>query len=156
MTEAKRQQIKAKVAKGVARNQDRGRTTIVDRAGERAIEAKDRFVDFAKEHPIATVAGGVALGILASTLFRGSPTRKAARKASSRAASLAAVGAELAIGYAAQALTAADEARKTGTGKLGDFGGTVADRARDGSSAAQKFARSASKRISKAIHDRLN
>ena len=63
MTDEKRTQLKKKVAAGQARNQDRGRTTIVDRAGEAAIEAKDRFTAFAKEHPVATVAGGVALGV---------------------------------------------------------------------------------------------
>lgn len=156
MAEGKRQEIKEKVAKGIARNQDRGRTTIVDRAGERAIEAKDRFIEFAKEHPIATVAGGVALGVLVSGLFRGSPTRKAAKRAGSRAAGLAAIGAELALGYAQQALAAADDARKAGADKLGDLGETVADRARDGGSAAHKIARSAGERLSKALQDRLN
>ncbi|OYW46353.1 MAG: hypothetical protein B7Z08_02485 [Sphingomonadales bacterium 32-68-7] len=156
MAEAKRQQIREKVAKGVARNEDRGRTTIVDRAGERAIETKDRVIAFAKEHPVATIAGGIALGVLASTLFRGSPTRKAASRAGSRAAGLAALGAELALGYAQQALAAADEARKVGVDTLGGLGETVADRARDGGSAAQSMARRAGKRLSKAFHDRVN
>src|SRR5688500_3188838 len=98
MTEAKRKTLKQKVSAGEQRNQDRGRTTVVDRAGERAIEAKDKFVEFAKEHPIATVAGGLALGILVSSLFKRSPTRKVA----GRAAGIAAIGAELALAYAQQ------------------------------------------------------
>ena len=87
MTDAKRQQIKTKVAAGQARHRDMGRTTIVDRAGEAAIEAKDKFVAFAKEHPVATVAGGLALGILVSGLFKRSPTRRIGNAAARRAGS---------------------------------------------------------------------
>src|SRR5688500_7137711 len=101
MTDAKRTQLKKKVAAGQARNEDLGRTTIFDRAGERAIEAKDKFTAFAKEHPIATVAGGLAIGILISGLFKRSPTRKLGSKAAKRAGSLATIGTELALAYAA-------------------------------------------------------
>ena len=61
MTAAKRTQLKKKVEAGQARNRAKTEhtTTIFDRAGEAAIEAKDKFTAFAKEHPIATVAGGL-------------------------------------------------------------------------------------------------
>lgn len=110
MAEAKRKTLKEKLAAGEARHRDMDRTTIVDRTGERAMEAKDKFVAFAKEHPIATVAGGLAVGVLVSSLFKRSPTRKAGRKA----AALAAVGAEMAWAYAQQAMNAAQEAGKHG------------------------------------------
>lgn len=156
MAETKRQQIKSKVAAGEKRNAQRGaddgRTTIVDRAGERAIETKDRFVEFAKDHPVATIAGGVALGILVSGLFRGSPTRKMGKKAGE----LASVGAELAMAYAAQALAAAEPARKDAAEKLGELGDAALKYGKTGSDAAQDVARSAGKRIARAIHGRFN
>src|SRR5688572_25359187 len=163
MTDAKRQQLKSKVAAGQARNRDLGRTTVVDRAGERAIEAKDKFVEFAKEHPIATVAGGLALGILVSSLFKRSPTRKMA----GRAAGIAAIGAELALAYAQQAMAAANEAGKAGADRLGDLaetagssarstGRAAADRASDLGEAARVVARDAGKRLSKALRNRIN
>src|SRR5688500_16770362 len=95
MTEAKRQSLKQKVATGRARQEKRKQpettTTVVDRAGERAIETKDKLFAFAKEHPIATVAGGLAVGILISGLFKRSPTRQVASKAATRASALAAI-----------------------------------------------------------------
>lgn len=130
MTEAKRQELKGKVEAAQARNNDRGRTTMADRAGERAIEAKDKFAAFARAHPIATVAGGLALGILVSSLFKRSPTRKVASRAAGKAATLAALGAELALAYAQQARTAAGEAGRAGAHKLEDLGDTLGDTAR--------------------------
>lgn len=163
MTDAKRSQIKDKVAAGQKRNEDRGRTTIVDRAGEAAIEAKDKFTAFAKEHPIATVAGGLAIGILVSGLFKRSPTRKLG----SKAAGLAAVGAEFALAYAQQALEAANEAGRVGASKLEDLGETLgstartagragAERAGDLGETALSVSRDAGKKLSKAIRDRFN
>lgn len=131
---------------------DKGRTTVVDRAGERAIEAKDRLAAFAKDHPVATVVGGVALGILVSGLFRGSPTRKLGKQAKG----LASVGAELAVAYAAQALAATEPARKDAAEKLGDLGETALKYGKSGSESAQEVARTAGKRIARAIHGRFN
>ncbi|MBO0750314.1 MAG: hypothetical protein J2O44_07805, partial [Porphyrobacter sp.] len=96
MTDAKRKEIKRKIAAAESRIQARVEgPSLTDRVGEKAIEAKDKFAAFAREHPIATVAGGLAVGILVSSLFRGSPTRKAGRKLGKTAASLAAIAAEL-------------------------------------------------------------
>ncbi len=163
MTDAKRKTLKEKVAAGQARNRDLGRTTIVDRAGEKAIEAKDKFVEFAKEHPIATVAGGVALGFLVSTLFKRSPTRRVA----GRAAGLATIGAEVALAYAQQAMAAANEAGRAGADKLGDLaetagssarttGRAAAERAGDLGETARVVARDAGKRLGKALRNRIN
>jgi hypothetical protein len=178
MTEAKRKTLKQKVAAGQARHQDKGRTTIVDRAGEQAIETKDKFVAFAKKHPITTVAGGLALGVLVSTLFKRSPTRKAAGKAADKAAGLAAVGAEFALAYAQQAMAAAGEASRTGADKLGDLGDTLGTSARglgrdaaasarglgrdaagkagDLGETARDMARDAGKRLGEALRNRIN
>jgi hypothetical protein len=161
MAEAKRTQVKKKVAAGQARNQDRGRTTIVDRAGERAIEAKDKFTEFAKEHPIATVAGGVAVGVLIAALFKG--PRQAAVRGGSKAAGLAAIGAELALAYAQQAMEVASEAGKAGAKRLDglgdsarDAGRDAADRASDVGETALAATREAGKRLGRAIRDRIN
>ena len=167
MTDAKRQTLKDKVAAGQARNRDLGRTTIVDRAGEKAIEARDKFVEFAKEHPIATVAGGVALGILVSGLFKRSPTRKLGNAAAKRAGTIAALGAEFALAYAQQAMTAANEAGREGAHKLGELGESVGgsartggraalDRAGDLTEAARVVTRDAGKRLGKALRSRIN
>lgn len=161
MTDAKRTQLKKKVEAGQARNQDRGRTTIVDRAGEAAIEAKDRFTAFAKEHPIATIAGGVAIGVLIAGMFKG--PRRAAMKGGSKAAGLAAVGAELALAYAQQAMEAANEAGRAGAKRFDGLGDTAksvgrdaAHRAGDAGESAMALTREAGKRLGRAIRNRIN
>lgn len=167
MTDAKRQQLKDKVAAGHARHRDMGRTTIVDRAGEKALEAKDKFIGFAKAHPVATVAGGLALGILASALFKRSPTRKLGNAAAKRAGSLAALGAEFAFAYAQQAMAAANEAGREGAHKLGELSETVSETARSSGSAAlhragdltdaaRSTTRGAGARLGKALRARIN
>jgi len=167
MTDAKRTQLKKKVEAGQARNLDRGRTTIVDRAGEAAIEAKDRFTAFAKEHPIATIAGGVAIGVLISGLFKRSPTRKLGKAATKRAGTIAALGAEFAMAYAQQAMTMANEAGREGAHKLGELGETVGstarstsraalDRAGDLTEVARVVTRDAGKRLGKVLRSRIN
>ena len=167
MTDQKRQTLKQKIEAGQARNRDMGRTTIVDRAGEAAIEAKDRFVEFAKEHPIVTVAGGVALGVLVSGLFKRSPTRKLGNAAAKRAGTIAALGAEFAMAYAQQAMAMANEAGREGAQKLGELGETVGggarstsraavDRAGDLTEAARVLTRDAGKRLGKVLRSRIN
>src|SRR6478752_3857417 len=128
MAEAKRNQIRSKVAAAKSRNDSRAESpSLSDRAGERAIEAKDKFAAFARQHPIATVAGGIAVGILVSGFFRGSPTRKAGRELGKKAASLAAIGTELAIAYAQHAMEAANEARQSGAETLGSWSDEAAE-----------------------------
>jgi ElaB/YqjD/DUF883 family membrane-anchored ribosome-binding protein len=163
MTEAKRTQLKRKVAAAQKRNDDRGRTTIVDRAGERAIEAKDKLTDFVRAHPVATVAGGLALGVIVSSFFKRSPTRKLGNRAAKSASGLAAIGAQFAMAYAQQAIAAAAEASKTGAEKLDDLstaargaGREAADKAGEIGDAARSATRHAGKRLGKALHDRFN
>jgi ElaB/YqjD/DUF883 family membrane-anchored ribosome-binding protein len=163
MPDAKRNEIKNKVSAAKSRNQQRTEPTTSERAGERAIEVKDKFAAFAREHPIATVAGGLAVGVLVSSLFRGSPTRKAGRAIGKKTAGLAAIATELALAFAQQAYEAADEARRTGTDKLGELGGAVGDSARNLSEDAAEYAasaadaaRKAGKSAFKSIRSRLN
>jgi len=163
MADTKRTALKQKVAAGQARNRAKteNTTTIFDRAGERAIQAKDQFTAFAKEHPVATVAGGVAVGVLIAALFKG--PRRAAAKGGSRAAGLATIGAELALAYAQQALESANEAGRAAAPRLEKFGDTArevgrdaASRAGDAGDAAIAVTRAAGRRLSKAIRSRIN
>lgn len=139
MTEANRQEIKDKVAAGEARHRARDDSTLFDRAGEAAIEAKDRFTAFAREHPITTVAGGLALGILISGLFPRSPTRRLGRQAGSLAAS----GAEAAMAYLYQALEMAGDA-------AGDAGRAASEAGREAGKAASHAGRDARRAASEA------
>jgi len=163
MADAKRKTLKQKVEAGQARNRAKteNTTTIFDRAGEAALEAKDQFTAFAKKHPIATVAGGVAIGILIAGLFKG--PRQAAMKGGSKAAGLAALGAELALAYAQQAMEAANEAGRAAAPKLERFGDSArtasreaAQRASDAGETALSATREAGKRLGKAIRSRIN
>ena len=163
MTDAKRTQIKKKVAAGQARNRTKteNTTTVFDRAGEAAIDAKDKFTAFAKQHPIATVAGGLAIGILIAGMFKA--PRRAAIKGGSKAAGLAAIGAELAMAYAAKAYEAAKEAGDDSLDWLEDvgskagrrtksLGSNAADYAADARDSVVKSGRSAAR----AVRGRLN
>lgn len=157
MTDTKRKHIKDKVAAGEARNVARSES-LTDRLGERAIEAKDGFSRFAREHPVATVAGGLALGVLVSALFKRSPTRKVAGKAGARAAGLAAIGAELAMAYAQQALGAASDAGRAGSHRLHELEDSLGHSARSlrrgasqQASAASEGARHATRLAGKAL-----
>jgi hypothetical protein len=161
MTEAQRQNIKDQVAAGEARHRAREDSTLFDRVGETAIEAKDRFTSFAREHPLTTVAGGLALGILISGLFRRSPTRKLGTKA----AGLAAIGAEAAMAYVNQAMDAAGHAGRAGAHRLDDWGDTIGHTARrmsrdavhlveSASDSARIAGRDASERVSRRLHRR--
>ena len=163
MTEAKRKQIKKKIAAAETRNKARAEPTMIDRAGERAIEAKDKFTAFAKEHPITTVAGGLAIGVLISSLFRGSPTRKAGKKLGTKAAGLATLGAEMALAYAQQAFEAAEKARQAGAERLEDFGDTLASGTRelgedaaDYAASARAKARRTGRSLAQAVRSRMH
>ena len=161
MPDAKRTQLKKKIEAGEARNKARGQPTFVDKAGEKAIEAKDKFTAFAREHPIATVAGGLAAGILISALFKRSPTRKIGNRAAKAASGLAATGAEFALGYALQAWEAANEAGRASAEKLEEIGTAArsarreaAGRASELGTAARSKTRGAGKRLREALNGR--
>lgn len=161
MTDAKRKNLKKKVAAAEQRNQARSEPSFLDRAGETAIEAKDKFTAFAKEHPVLTVAGAVAVGVLVAGMFKG--PRQAAVKGGTKAASLAALGAELALAYAAKAYDSAKEAGEEGIDWMSEMGSAVGKNARSLGSDAADYAASAresavdtGKSVRKAIRGRLN
>ncbi|WP_305095971.1 hypothetical protein [Croceibacterium aestuarii] len=160
MTDAKRETLKNKVAAAEARNEER-ESSFLDRAGETAIEAKDKVAAFAKEHPVATVVGGLAAGVIIAGMFRG--PRRAAAKGGTKVAGLATIGAELALAYAAKALEAAGEGGKEGLEWLEEAGRSLGRGARDLGDEAADYAGEAldsvvkgGKSVRKAIRARLN
>jgi len=128
MTDPKRDEIKARIAAAQARENARGEQSLGQRIEHGAGAAKDKFVDFAKEHPIATVAGGLAVGVLVASMFRG--PRKLASKGGARAAGLAAVGSEMALAFASQLMDSAQHAGREGAHKLEELGHAAEKRTR--------------------------
>ncbi len=129
MNDLKRAEIKARIAEAQARDEQRQQLTMFEKIEDGALEAKDRFVEFAKEHPVATVAGGVVLGVLIAGMFKG--PRRAAMAGGARAAGLAAIGSELALAFAGQLLDNAQEAGRTGVRKAGELGERAQDAGRE-------------------------
>lgn len=127
MNDPKRQEIKDRIAASQARNEGREHS-LMDRVGESAVEAKDGFTAFAREHPLATVAGGLALGVLIAGMFPSA--RRAARSGGTRAAAFGAVGAEALMAALHQALESLGEASRMGAERLDDLGDSIGDAAR--------------------------
>ncbi len=140
MTEAKRQEIKDRIATAQARNDERDGQPISEMLGEKAVAAKDNFTAFAREHPLATVAGGLALGVLISAMFKNSPTRRAGRYAGARAAGLATLGSEMASAFAHSVMERAAGAREAGV-----------ELAEDAADSARSKARAVGETIARAI-----
>lgn len=140
MTEAKRQEIKDRITTAQARNAERDGQPLSEVIGEKAVAAKDNFTAFAREHPLATVAGGLAIGVLISAMFKNSPTRRAGRYAGSRAAGLASLGSEMVSGFAHSVMERAAGARDTG-----------AELAEDAADSARSTARTIGETIARAL-----
>jgi hypothetical protein len=111
---------------------------------QRARDAGSDFAQFAKDHPVALIAGGLVLGVAISALFPNSPTRKVGRKAgaalseagqhagealgevrektSERASALTAFATQLVLSFGQHLLESLETARDTGKEKLGEAG----------------------------------
>ncbi len=145
----KRQDIKDRIAAAQARNDEREGASLVDTLGEKATEAKDNFTAFAREHPLATIAGGLAVGVLISAMFKNSPTRKAGRFAGTRAVGLAAIGSEMAVAFAHQVMEQATRARDAGAEVAHDVGEKVGDTAQSARVTARDIGKSIARSFSK-------
>jgi hypothetical protein len=167
MNVVKRNELKEQIAAGEARHRAREEATLLDRAGERAIEAKDGLQRFAKDHPVALIAGGLALGVIVSGLFRNSPTRRAGRAAAAKTSALSTVGSQLAASWFAQALSAAGEARRAGTDHLTDLrddisvagrkaGRNASHLTHEAGASAQEFKRDALRLVGRALSGRTH
>lgn len=164
MTDQKRQQIKSKVKKGQARVQAREQTLQ-----ERAAEVRDSAISFAKENPLLVIAGGLALGVAVSMLFRRprEAGEKVAKQASKKASGLAILAAEIALPFIQQAIASATDAGRAGLDRveeLGESAGEKArtlgraghDRASETLDAAEGVARSTGRRIARAVRSRAH
>ncbi|MGN3973250.1 hypothetical protein [Tsuneonella sp. SYSU-LHT278] len=132
----KRKELKKKIEAAEQRNADRS-------FGDYARGAADSATSFVKEHPLTTLAGGVALGVLIAAIVPG-PGRRLRKKATARGAVLAGALADLAMVYGAKFLQSAQEAAEAGQDRIGELGEAIGDGARD-------LGRSASETASRAI-----
>ena len=119
-SEEKRQALKAKIEAAETRNAERS-------IGDMARDATDTATNFVKEHPIASVAGVAAIGLMVGAMTK--PGRNAGRKAGKRAGALATYASEIGIAYATGLFDAAGEAASTGKDKLEDLGDSIGDNA---------------------------
>ncbi|WP_338445831.1 hypothetical protein V5F89_11835 [Pelagerythrobacter marensis] len=119
----KREELKNRIEAGQQRHADR---TVADYARD----ARDSATAFVKEHPIATVAGGVAVGVLIASIVPG-PGRRMRRRATQRGSALAAMLAELGTAYGASLLDSLGHAARAGGDRLEDLGDAIGDGARD-------------------------
>jgi len=120
MNDLTRDTIKARINEAHQRDAARQPLSLGEKLEEQALEAKDRFVEFAREHPAATVAGGLLVGIAIAAMFK--RPRKAAIQGGARAAGLAAIGSEIAVAFASQLLNSAQEAGNSGIHNAGLLG----------------------------------
>jgi len=128
MTKTKRELTQSRIDDAQVRDEERREYSLAERIEDQALEAKDKFVGFAKEHPVATVAGGLLVGVLIAAMFKG--PRRAAMHGGARAAGLAAMGSEIAIAFASQLLDSAQDAGRGGARKLDNLGDTIGETAR--------------------------
>jgi ElaB/YqjD/DUF883 family membrane-anchored ribosome-binding protein len=128
--EAKRQAIKERISAAQTRNDMKLEPSLFDQISEQAVVAKDEFTAFARKHPVATVVGGVALGVLISAFFKNSPTRKAGRYAGEKAVGLATLGSEAVASFAQHLMESTADVRQAGVDKLEDVNDALGDKAR--------------------------
>lgn len=128
MSQEKRQQIKERIT-AAFEDEVADEPDIAEVLAKKAAQTRDAFTAFARQHPVATVAGGIALGVLISSFFRNSPARRAGRYAGARATSLATMGGELAAGFAKEILEAGTGASKQASEALQETSKAVNEKA---------------------------
>jgi hypothetical protein len=152
----KREQLREKIEAGERRNAERG-------ISDYARNARDNATSFVKEHPFATVAGGLAFGVIIASIVPG-PGRRLRKRATARGTALAAMISELGMAYGASLLDNLGDAARTGQDKLEDFGDTLGDTARGlrreagylaggASESARALSREAGKKAGRSIRD---
>ncbi|MXO68301.1 hypothetical protein GRI72_05605 [Altererythrobacter marinus] len=119
----KSEELKNRIEAGQQRHANRS-------MGDYAREARDTATAFVKDHPIATVAGGLALGVIIASIVPG-PGRRMRKKAVRRGSAMAAILAEMGAAYGASLLDNLGSAARTGGDRLEDIGDSIGDSARD-------------------------
>ncbi|MEN7536448.1 hypothetical protein [Aurantiacibacter flavus] len=128
MSDDKRAALKERIEAAQDSEAARRAKKLGDSAKANAREAKDKFTAFAKEHPVATVAGGVVAGVLIASLFK--TPRQAAARTGAKAAGLAAMGSEVAMGFLSELRENAEHATEEGKRRLADLSDSAGDTAR--------------------------
>ena len=148
----KRKQMRDKIEAGERRNAER---TL----GDYAREARDGAASFVKEHPITTVLGGLAIGVVVASLIPG-PGKRLRKKATARGSALAAMLTELGMAYGASMLDGLSDAARAGQDKLEDLGDTARGLRREAgelagstSDRARALSREAGKKAGRSIRD---
>lgn len=155
-TDHKRTELRGKIEAGERRNADRG-------LGDYAREARDSATTFVKQHPFATVAGGLAIGAIIAAMVPG-PGRRLRKKATARGSALAAMLTELGVAYGAGLLDNLGDAARSGQDKLVDLGDSLGDTARglrrdagdlagNAGDGARKLSREAGEKAGRSIRD---
>lgn len=121
--EEKRAELREKIEAAEARNEQR---TLADQAKA----AQQTATDFVKAHPLATVAGALAIGATIAVIVPG-PGPRLRKKATKRGSALAGALAEFGIAYGAQLLESANQAARLGQDRLEDIGDSIGDSARN-------------------------
>ncbi len=119
----KREELKNRIEAGQQRHANRSMSDY-------ARDARDSATAFVKEHPVATVVGGVAVGVIVASLVPG-PGRRVRKKATRRGSALAAMAAEIGMAYGASLIDSLGNAARASGDRLEDLGDTIGDSARD-------------------------
>lgn len=114
----RREQLKQRIEAGEKRQEERRQLA------EYARDAGENAVGFAREHPLATIAGAIAVGLLVGSLT------PPGRKLAGRGGFLATALFELGSVYAMKLVQNAGKAALTGKDRLEDMGASVAANAR--------------------------
>lgn len=123
MNDPKRQEIKERIAASQQRHGTRGVGATSSRT-----EDQRGVVGFATDHPILTVASGLAVGVLIAGLFPSA--RSAARNGGKRASKLGAAGTTAAFSLFQHLIDSAGDASRAGGETLSDLGSTIGQTAR--------------------------
>lgn len=141
VSDEKRQRIRDKIAASQERLE---KQALAERESENEYAAKARELGnsakgFAKEHPVLTVAGGLAVGALIAALLKPQTARALGKKA----LAFGAVAAEGAMLYGNRALDSAGDAGAQAKESLGEFGSNVAGRTGDLAKEAERIGQAA-------------
>lgn len=156
VSDEKRQRIRDKIAASQERLE---KEAIAERESENEYAAKARELgdsakSFAKDHPVLTVVGGLAAGVLIAALLK----PQTARRLGTKALAYGTVAAEGAKRYGNRALDSAGDAGAEARDRFGDLGHGMADSASDLAREAERIGQAAienARETTRALFDRV-
>jgi len=131
-----RMQLEGAIAKAKARNARR----TIQNMQDKAADARDSAADLIARHPFATLAGGVALGVLIGAML---PRRKAAGSMRN----LARQAMDLGLAHGRDMLAASIQAGRKGQEATEELGERIADNAREIAEKAGRSSRDIKERL---------